>query len=81
MLFRRPKPAAQFRGLDDVSDYGATCFVMTDPDRQISIRYIEQWNPGGADAGHVTERIDLLRGDKYSPNVFSRRLPDLEPRP
>lgn len=59
---------AAFIELEDVSKYGAMCSVMTDPDTNISIRCIWQWNSSGPYAGNTTVRMECIFGigSKYS---------------
>jgi P22 coat protein - gene protein 5 len=59
---------AAFIELADVSDFGAKCVVMTDPDTKISIRCIWQWNSSGPYAGNVTFRAECIFGiaSRYS---------------
>jgi hypothetical protein len=59
---------AAFIELADVSDFGAKCVVMTDPDTKISIRCIWQWNSSGPYAGNVTFRAESIFGvaSRYS---------------
>lgn len=59
---------AAFIELEDVSDYGSKCVVMTDPDTKISIRCIWQWNSSGPYAGNKTFRAECIFGigSKYS---------------
>ena len=59
---------AAFIELEDVSDYGSKCVVMTDPDTKISIRCIWQWNSSGPYAGTKTFRAECIFGigSRYS---------------
>jgi coat protein Gp5 len=59
---------AAFIELEDVSDYGSKCVVMTDPDTKISIRCIWQWNSSGPFAGTKTFRAECIFGigSRYS---------------
>lgn len=59
---------AAFIELADVSDYGAKCVVMTDPETKISIRVIWQWNSSGPYAGNTTVRMETIFGigSRYS---------------
>ncbi len=59
---------AAFIELEDVSKYGAMCTVMTDPDTNISIRCIWQWNSSGPYAGNTTVRMECIFGigSRYS---------------
>lgn len=59
---------AAFIELEDVSDFGAKCVVMTDPQTKISIRCIWQWNSSGPYAGNKTFRAECIFGigSKYS---------------
>lgn len=61
---------AAFIELEDVSKYGAMCTVMTDPETNISIRCIWQWNSSGPYAGNTTVRMECIFGigSRYSEN-------------
>lgn len=48
-----------FIELQDPSEYGAKCVVMTDPDTKISMRMIWQWD---SNAGCVRVRMDCIFG-------------------
>lgn len=45
--------------LQDVSEYGAKCYTLTDPDTGLSIRCIQQWD---SRLGEVTTRMDFVWG-------------------
>ncbi len=62
IAFHKQAYTAAFIRLQDPSEYGCKCTVMTDEETGISIRIIWQWNSSGPYAGNVTVRMDCIFG-------------------